>query len=151
MIMSILQNMLLFWNCHLISENSILVMTWQECLKQHSTKLFWNISMWNYIIIFLKISQHETIYYILWAIKTPFWNLKIQPNATWQRCHKDETHYQHTVGTNLLSQRQNSTPSQRQNSYAIIKTKLICYHKGGTHMPSEGQVLRNQCHIEYSI
>ena len=31
------------------------------------------------------------------------------------------------------------------------KIELICRHKDETHMPSQGQVLRYQCHTEYSI
>jgi len=65
--------------------------------------------------------------------------------------HKDGTHGRHIAGTNLLSQRRNSTPSQERNSYAVTKMELICRHKDETHMPSQGQVLRYQYHTEYSI
>ena len=95
MIMSILQNMLYFENFNLISEKSISVIAWQECLKHHNTRLLQNISTWNYISIYfskyLNMKLHNL--FTMSNNKTSLQSQKIQLKATWQCRHKNISQY----------------------------------------------------------
>ena len=93
--MSILQNMLYFGNFNLISEKSISVIAWQECLKHHNTKLLQNISTWNYISIYFSKYPNMKLHnlFTMSNNKTPLQSQKIQLKATWQCHHKNIGQY----------------------------------------------------------
>ena len=117
--MSILQNMLYFGNFNLISEKSILVIAWQECLKHHNTKLLQNISTWNYISIYFSKYPNMKLHnlFTMSNNKTPLQSQKIQLKATWQCHHKNIDQYRYWKDRTVAGSGQyRSIPTKIKNS-----------------------------------
>ena len=133
MIMSILQNMLYIGNFNLISEKSISVIAWQECLKHHNTKLLQNISTWNYISIYFSKYPNMKLHnlFTMSNNKTPLQSQKIQLKATWQCHHKNIDQYRYWKDRTVAGSGQyRSIPTKikkfSRNAFLTLSKKNLC-------------------------
>ena len=109
-----------------------------------------NKNNWNDVAqSFLKLPQHETTYYILWAIKTLFQRPK-NPTQCHMTSHHKDTRY--ATKTSVMPWRHQVMPRKHQvmpRRHQICHEDINCATK--TSIRHKDEVPRFQCHKDYGI